>query len=67
MKIQKKAKKAITSDTELMTTECKYSAAIEMIQNASACLAGFAKEGDEIARDSIANLSVVVLDLKGSC
>lgn len=45
---------------------CKYDCAIELIQAAIESLAEIAKD-DEIAKDSIANLGVVMLDLKGSC
>ena len=46
--------------------ECKYESAIELISAAIESLAEVAKD-DQIAKDSIANLGVVMLDLKGSC
>lgn len=45
---------------------CKYNDAICSIQVAIESLALIAKE-DRIARDSIANLSVVLMDLKSNC
>ncbi len=45
---------------------CKYEDAINLIGAAIESLAQVAKE-DEIAKDSIANLGVVMLDLKGEC
>ena len=65
--------KKIKASTEIMGTpaesmvpDCKYSIAIDNIMHAIESLAEVA-ENDDIARDSIANLSVVILDLKGSC
>lgn len=49
------------------STLCKYNDAICAIQSAIEFLAADAKEGDEVAKANIANLSVVLLDLKGSC
>ena len=52
---------------EAVVTEeccCKYDKAINLIQCAIESLAEIAK-GDEVAKDSIANLGVVLLDLKG--
>ena len=40
--------------------------AANFIQSAIECLAGVAKD-DEVAKDSIVNLSVILLDLKGGC
>lgn len=45
---------------------CKYEDAINLIGAAIESLAQIAKD-DEIAKDSIANLGVVMLDLKGEC
>ena len=45
---------------------CKYDNAINFIQCAIESLAEIAKD-DQIAKDSIANLGVVLLDLKGGC
>ena len=44
---------------------CKQ--AICHVQSAIECLAECAKNGDQVARENIANLSVVLLDLKSSC
>ena len=45
---------------------CKYQCAIDSISCAIESLAEIAKD-DPIAKDSIANLGVVMLDLKGGC
>lgn len=45
---------------------CKYQCAIDFISNAIESLAEIAKD-DPIAKDSIANLGVVLFDLKGNC
>jgi hypothetical protein len=75
MKITKKAIKAcdVISTQEsaqslntLAVCECKYQNAIDLISAAIESLAVIAKD-DEIAKDSIANLGVVMLDLKGNC
>lgn len=66
MKIQKRAVKANTELLEeLVPTieECPYQCAIDNILSAIECLGEIAKE-DELARESIANLSVVLFDLK---
>ena len=47
-------------------TTCKYQNAIDLIGAAIESLAEIARD-DEIAKDSIANLGVVMLDLKGGC
>lgn len=44
--------------------ECPYQCAIEKIMEAIECLGAVAKD-DTLARESIANLSVVLFDLKG--
>lgn len=46
--------------------DCKYACAIDYISNAIECLAEIAKD-DQVAKDSIANLGVVLLDLKSAC
>lgn len=54
---------------EIVETEecaCKYCNAIDLISAAIEALAEVAKD-DPIAKDSIANLGVVMLDLKGNC
>lgn len=51
---------------EVATCCCKYESAIELISAAIESLAEIAKD-DQIAKDSIANLGVVMLDLKGTC
>lgn len=45
---------------------CKYQSAIDLISAAIESLAEIAKD-DCIAKDSIANLGVVMLDLKANC
>lgn len=47
-------------------TVCKYNDAICSIQVAIESLAAQA-QGDAIAKESIANLSVVLMDLKSNC
>ena len=76
MKITKN--KAIKANDEIMVAEvecngmptdgtvCKYNDAICNIQAAIEILAAQAKD-DQIAKDSIANLSVVLMDLKSNC
>lgn len=78
MKITKR--KPVKANTEVITTEetvdiqpleppckpCKYDEAIALISAAIENLAVIAKD-DEIAKDSIANLGVVMLDLKSQC
>lgn len=67
-------KKNIKAETDIVVTQqesivpedCKYSIAIDNIMHAIESLAEVAQD-DEVAKDSIANLSVVILDLKGSC
>ena len=78
MKIKKKQIKANTApiDQALVVAEvapvveagpcCKYRNAIDLISAAIESLAEIAKD-DCIAKDSIANLGVVMLDLKGGC
>lgn len=47
-------------------SQCKYQNAVDLISAAIESLAEIAKD-DPIAKDSIANLGVVMLDLKGAC
>lgn len=64
MKIKKQSKyggSKITSNTSVIS---QYEDAIEYIQSAIQSLGKPAKDGDQIARESIANLSVVLFDLK---
>jgi len=44
----------------------KYASAQDAIMTAIKELTAIAKDGDAIAKDSIANLSVVLLDLQGN-
>lgn len=48
---------------EVSTIDCPYQKAIDCIYQAIECLGAVAKE-DALARESIANLSVVFFDLK---
>lgn len=80
MKIKKKVIKAATDpinqalvieevspvESVAPICDCKYQNAIDLISAAIESLAEVAKE-DTIAKDSIANLGVVLLDLKGGC
>lgn len=72
MKITKKqsvkASEELTSVIEetIQPTECKYQSAIDLINAAIESLAEIAKD-DVIAKESIANLGVVMFDLKGGC
>lgn len=49
-----------------LAPECKYQTAIDLIKGAIDNLSVDAHE-DALAKESIANLSVVLLDLKGGC
>ena len=63
------SKKPVKASEELVVVEgceCKYCNAINLISAAIESLAEIAKD-DQIAKDSIANLGVVMLDLKGGC
>ena len=53
-------------DSEAATVVCKYNDAICSIQTAIENLA-LAAPNDQVAKDSIANLSVVLMDLKSNC
>lgn len=55
-----------TAETLVAVCDCKYQAAVDLISAAIESLAEIAKD-DQIAKDSIANLGVVMLDLKGGC
>lgn len=50
----------------IVVDDCKYADAVSLISAAIESLAEIAKD-DQIAKDSIANLGVVMLDLKGGC
>lgn len=54
------------AEAAAVATTCKYQCAIDSIGCAIESLAEIAKD-DPIAKDSIANLGVVLLDLKGAC
>lgn len=63
------ARKPVKASEEIVVIEesaCKYANAINLISAAIESLAEIAKD-DAIAKDSIANLGVVMLDLKGGC
>lgn len=68
MKISKRAIKANEEIVEVLPVAeapaCPYQEAIDCILCAINSLGSVAKE-DELARESIANLSVVLFDLKG--
>lgn len=68
MKISKRAIKANEEIVEVLPVaeapSCPYQEAIDCILCAIDSLGSIAKE-DELARESIANLSVVLFDLKG--
>lgn len=57
----------VTEGVAVPVEACKYNNAICSIQSAIEFLAEDAKNGDEVAKENIANLSVVLLELKGSC
>lgn len=65
MSLKKQPKEAIKA-CDMITSDCKYGDAINCISAAIESLAVVAKD-DPIAKDSIANLGVVMLDLKGGC
>ena len=64
--INKPLKKPVKACDMLVVSDCKYADAISLISAAIESLATVAKD-DPIAKDSIANLGVVMLDLKGGC
>lgn len=77
MKIKKKNNAVNACDAVIVTddvavgvptagTVCKYDEALCHIQSAIELLAANAKD-DTIAKESIANLSVVLMDLKSNC
>ena len=57
---------AIATVDVVVEEVCSYQNAINLIAAAIESLAEVAKD-DQIAKDSIANLGVVMLDLKGGC
>ena len=67
MKVARNKKRVVAEEMILdleMENISPYQAGIDFIMNAIDCLGEAAKSGDEKARDAIANLSVVLLDLK---
>ena len=62
MKIMK-SRKAVVSATEPTNTH-KYQEALDYINSAIQALGDAAKNGDSLAKESIANLGVIMLDLK---
>ena len=62
-----KSKKMVKSSIDSMFTyTCKYDESIQLIKEAINCLGMIAKD-DEVAKEAIANLSVVLLDLNSQC
>lgn len=61
MKVMK-SKTAVKAATDSNTSQ--YKEAVNYIQSAIQALSADAKNGDALAKESIANLSVVLLDLK---
>lgn len=68
MKVTKNAKPVKAGETICIDTDMAavspYQCAVDNIMNAIECLGTLAQSGDEVARESITNLSVVLLDLK---
>lgn len=65
MTIKKNPSAAKTKQvTKKVNAKCNYDEAVEYIRCAISSLGKSAKESDVIARESIANLSVVLMDLK---
>ena len=62
-KLNKEANQPIQSSMDVVT-ESKYDTSIKYIQKAIDSLADVAKD-DQDAKDAIANLSVILFDLKG--
>lgn len=56
----------VNLDFSCGANSCKYESALNLISAAIESLAEIAKD-DQIAKDSIANLGVIMLDLKGAC
>lgn len=61
-----KLKAPVKACDMIAISSCKYDTAIDLISSAIESLAEIARD-DQIAKDSIANLGVVMLDLKGGC
>lgn len=64
MRIAKKPVDQNINSSEEMKTTNKYDSAVDYIKKAIDSLASFGKN-DEEAKDAIANLSVILFDLKG--
>lgn len=63
MKIMK-SKSTVKSATDATVSKSTYAEAINNIQSAIQALSKAAQDGDTLAKESIANLSVVLFDLK---
>lgn len=63
MKIMK-SKSTVKSATDAIVSKSAYAEAINNIQSAIQALSKAAQDGDALAKESIANLSVVMFDLK---
>lgn len=63
MKIMK-SKSTVKSATDATVSKSNYAEAINNIQSAIQALSKAAQDGDTLAKESIANLSVVLFDLK---
>lgn len=63
MKIMK-SKSTVKSATDATVSKSAYAEAINNIQSAIQALSKAAQDGDVLAKESIANLSVVMFDLK---
>ena len=63
MKIMK-SKSTVNSATDTTISKSAYAEAINNIQSAIQSLSKAAQDGDALAKESIANLSVVMFDLK---
>ena len=63
MKIMK-SKSTVKSATDATVSKSDYAEAINNIQSAIQALSKAAQDGDTLAKESIANLSVVLFDLK---
>jgi hypothetical protein len=59
-----KSKSTIKSATDATVSKSAYAEAINNIQSAIQALSKAAQDGDALAKESIANLSVVMFDLK---
>lgn len=65
MKISRRSIKAGCEDVKGNVVVGPYADSIDCIKSAIDCLSKDAIEGDQLAKDSIANLSVVLFDLQG--